>query len=313
MDISVFIPTHNPRLDFMRRVLGALRDQTLDKSRWELALVDNRSEKPIAPLFDLSWHPAACHVREEKLGLTPARLAGIRATRADLVVMVDDDNVLFPDYLEKVIKLAAGFPFIGVWGGQVFAEFEDPNSYFAKNFPSSYTARSFSRNLWTNQKRDYTVMPIGAGLCARRAVLQRYAQICEADPRRQVLDRTGTRLLTCGDLDIVFTACDMGYGKALFHELKLAHLIPMKRLCEAFILGNAEGNQYSATLQNFLIDGTLPSFHRTLLQQVGWLYRLARRDPMGRKTVLAEERGRKLAVADVQKLGWLRHGVPDGS
>ena len=109
MDISVFIPTHNPRLDFMRRVLGALRDQTLDKSRWELALVDNRSEKPIAPLFDLSWHPAACHVREEKLGLTPARLAGIRATRADLVVMVDDDNVLFPDYLEKVIKLAAGY------------------------------------------------------------------------------------------------------------------------------------------------------------------------------------------------------------
>lgn len=313
MDISLFIPAHNPRPDFMRRVLGALRDQTLDKSRWELALVDNRSEKPIAALYDLSWHPKARHVREEKLGLTPARLAGIRDTSADLVVMVDDDNVLFPDYLENVIKLAAEYPFIGVWGGQIFAEFEDPNNYFAKNFPSSYTARSFSRNLWTNQSRDYAVMPIGAGLCARRSVLQRYAEICEADLRRQVLDRTGTRLLTCGDLDIVFTACDMGYGKALFHELKLTHLIPRERLCEAFIVGNAEGNQYSATFQNFLIDGTLPSSHRTLLQQAGRLYRLARQSPMGRKTVLAEERGRRLAVAELEKLGWLGHGQQDGS
>lgn len=303
--VSVIIPAHNPRADFMRRVLGALEAQTLPPEQWELFFIDNASEIPLAGAYALGWHPHATHVREEKLGLTPARLAGIARCRADVVVMVDDDNVLFPDYLETALRLAKEFPFVGIWGGQVFAEFEEPENYYAKNFPEYYTARSFAGNHWTNRKRDHAIMPIGAGLCARRSVLQRYAEICAADPRRQLLDRTGSRLLTCGDLDIVFTACDAGLGKGLYHELKLTHLIPRKRLCEAFIVGNAEGNQYSATLQNFLVDGSLPDLRRTVFQAAGRLYRLARMTPLQRRQALAGEKGVRDAVIDMQKWGWL--------
>lgn len=309
IDVSVIIPAHNPRPDFMARVLAALRAQTLDRSRWELLLVDNASQVPLASLYDLSWHRQGHHIREEKLGLTPARLAGIARARADLIVMVDDDNELFADYLETALRLSETYPFIGVWGGQVFAEFEDPGNYFARMYPGAFTARSFAENQWTNRKRDYAIMPIGAGLCIRRDVLKRYAEICTADPRRQMLDRTGTRLLTCGDLDIVFTACDIGYGKALFHELKLTHLIPLKRLCEAFVLGNAEGNQYSATLQNFLIDGSLPTLRRSIFQKAGRLYRLARHSPLDRKIALAEERGQREAVNDLLRWGWTTPGT----
>jgi len=303
--VSVFIPAHNPRPDFMRRVLAALEAQTLPREQWELFLVDNASQARLAELYSLDWHPHAAHVREDKLGLTPARLAGIARCRADLVVMVDDDNVLYPDYLEQCLRLAAKYPFIGVWGGQVFGEFEEPENFYARNFPEYFTVRSFGHDQWTNRKRDYDIMPIGAGLCARRSVLLRYADICAADPRRQLLDRTGTRLLTCGDLDIVFTACDAGFGKALFHELKLTHLVPRSRLSEAFILGNAEGNQYSATMQNFLVDGVLPDDRRTFLQSLGRAYRLARMSSLERRQAQAAEHGAREAMADMKRWGWL--------
>jgi hypothetical protein len=40
VDASVIICTHNPRPEYLRRVLGALETQTFDKKRWELLVVD---------------------------------------------------------------------------------------------------------------------------------------------------------------------------------------------------------------------------------------------------------------------------------
>ncbi|MGA2852681.1 MAG: glycosyltransferase, partial [Verrucomicrobiota bacterium] len=53
LEISIIICTHNPREDYLRRVLEALRAQTLPARDWELLLVDNASEKPLASRFDL--------------------------------------------------------------------------------------------------------------------------------------------------------------------------------------------------------------------------------------------------------------------
>ena len=41
MDFSVIICTHNPRSDYLRRVLDALKAQTLLREQWELLLIDN--------------------------------------------------------------------------------------------------------------------------------------------------------------------------------------------------------------------------------------------------------------------------------
>ena len=91
--LSVIICTHNPYEDYSRRVLKALDLQTLCKDHWELLLIDNASAEPLSEKNDLSWPPPnAWHVREEELGLTPARLRGIRETCADILVFVDDIN-----------------------------------------------------------------------------------------------------------------------------------------------------------------------------------------------------------------------------
>ena len=105
LNISVILCTHNPRKDYLRRVLAGLRAQTLPLHQWELLLVDNASAASLAGRFDLSWHPNARHVREEELGLTPARLRGIREASGAILVFVDDDTVLAPDYLEQALTV----------------------------------------------------------------------------------------------------------------------------------------------------------------------------------------------------------------
>ena len=100
-DISVIVCAHNPRRDDPHARLGALSAQTLPRDAWELVLVDNASKEPLAGAYDLSWHAAARHVREEELGATPARLRGIAEARGELIVYVDDDTHDHTDISER--------------------------------------------------------------------------------------------------------------------------------------------------------------------------------------------------------------------
>ena len=135
--VSVVIPTHNPRHDYLARVVDALRQQTLAKSLWELLIVDNGSREALAVassqssvvsqktnIVDLSWHANARIVREEELGLTFARLRGFAEAKGELIVMVDDDNVLMPNYLETAVRIAHEHQMLGAFGGKCLPEFE---------------------------------------------------------------------------------------------------------------------------------------------------------------------------------------------
>ncbi|GAB1539776.1 hypothetical protein NUACC21_24430 [Scytonema sp. NUACC21] len=123
--ISVIIPTHNPNLIRLERVLDALRKQQLPHSCWELLIVDNASDNPqIFSSLELLWHPTARVIREENLGLTRARLAGIEASQGNYLVFVDDDNILHPEYLTQINLIFQQNPKLGAIGGKSLPEFE---------------------------------------------------------------------------------------------------------------------------------------------------------------------------------------------
>lgn len=115
VDVSVIICTHNPRLHYLTRVLDALRGQTLPMEQWELLIIDNASQQPLtAATWNLSWHPRARIVREEELGLSAARMRGMREAASELLVFVDDDNVLDSDYLAQALSIGSEWPRLGV-------------------------------------------------------------------------------------------------------------------------------------------------------------------------------------------------------
>lgn len=250
--LSVVLCTHNPRRTYLRRCLDALERQSLSRERWELIIVDNRSEEPVRGWTDLTWHPAVTMVREEKLGLTPARLRGIRESKGDLLVFVDDDNVLDDDFLQIATGVAEKQTFLGAWSGQCLPRFEEPPPEWSRRYWGNLVIREFDKDVWSNLPRLPETMPVGAGLCVRREVALWYLHLHESGKRTFQLDRSGASLLSGGDNDLAGCACDIGLGVGLIARLKLTHLMPPERLRVDYLSQLAEGIYFSAVVLDYL-------------------------------------------------------------
>jgi glycosyltransferase involved in cell wall biosynthesis len=236
LPISVIICSHNPRSDYLTRVLEALRGQTLCRERWELLLIDNASGEPLSTRFDLGWHTHGRHVHEEQLGLTPARLRGIKEASGEVLVFVDDDNVLDPDYLEVTLRLSLAWPLLGAWGGSIQGEFEVNPPEWTKQYWGYLAIKECTRDTWSNLVSRNEAMPVGAGLCIRKNIAKRWTELVVDDPRRQLLGRKGASLSGAEDEDLARTACEMGMGTGRFTSLHLTHLIPQTRLDEEYLV-----------------------------------------------------------------------------
>jgi len=100
MKLTVVIPTWN-RPAPLRRLVAQLDAQTLPARDFEVIVVDDGST-PVAAvaLADLRLRLTVRIVRQENAGAAAARHAGALAARADLLVMLDDDMQVGPDFLE---------------------------------------------------------------------------------------------------------------------------------------------------------------------------------------------------------------------
>ena len=252
LDLTIVICTHNPRADYLERVIDGLKAQTLPRSQWELLVIDNASAEPLAGRVDLAWHPAARHVRETELGLTHARLRGIRESVSDLIVFVDDDNVLDPDYLEVAAGVAEARPYLAAWSGACRPAFDEPPPAWTRAYWGRLVIRPVEHDVWSNLPDLAATMPNGAGLCVRRLVADHYLGLHESGARGIVLDRKGGELLSGGDTDLCGCACDLGYGVGLFAALGLTHLIPPGRLTEDYLVRLVGGMAYTATVLSWL-------------------------------------------------------------
>jgi len=228
-------------------VLGLLKRQTLSLDDWELLIIDNGSAVPLSSAIDLSWHGGGRVIREEELGLTQARLRGIRESSAAVMVFVDDDNVLAANYLEVALEIAAAWPQLGAWSGQCHPEFEHTPEEWTRPYWPWLAIREFSDDRWSNQSEG-RALPWGAGMCVRRNCAEAYAHGVEGDLRRSLLDRRGKALNSGGDTDLVLQVCEMGYGTGVFAALELTHLIPSARLTEDYLTRLAEGSMYTKVI-----------------------------------------------------------------
>ncbi len=242
MVISVILPTHNPDPGRLARTIAGLRAQTLPVAAWELVIVDNASTATAGlESLDLAWHPRARVVREETPGLTAARLRGFAETAGELLVLVDDDNVLADDYLERSAACMAGDADLGAIGGASRPAFESTPPAWVREFDGLLALRDLGdqaiRATWRgSDPRDYPVCaPIGAGMALRRSGATAYAQAVAADSRRRALDRTGTHLRSGGDNDLVMTILESGHSVAYRPELLLTHLIPASRTSRDYL------------------------------------------------------------------------------
>jgi len=95
--VSVIIPTWNGA-DLLEACLASLREQTFGD--FETIVVDNGSTDATLAMLDARF-PAVRQVRlPENRGFAPAVNDGIRAARGEILVLLNNDVVVTPGWLE---------------------------------------------------------------------------------------------------------------------------------------------------------------------------------------------------------------------
>jgi glycosyltransferase involved in cell wall biosynthesis len=249
--LSVITCTHNPNAATLNRVWESLNAQTLCPGAWEYILVDNASREPLK-----EWLKSGCLrnsrcVREERLGLTPARLKGIAEARGEILVFVDDDCLLRPDYLEVVRTIFAENPRLGAVGGYGTAEYEvEPPDWMTRSL------RNYLLDMRLPESGPSLVFacvdkvfghwfPVGAGMAMRKPLATSYAESIRQDSVGGRLDRTGNELFGGGDLDMGIHCIGRGFAIGKSSDLRFTHVVPRSRLELDYMVRLMYMSQYS--------------------------------------------------------------------
>jgi glycosyltransferase involved in cell wall biosynthesis len=302
MKLSVIICTHNPRPEYLFSTLDALRLQTLATAEWELLVIDNASRQPVSALVSLTWHPNARHIREEVLGLTPARLRGIQEAQGQLLVFVDDDNLLDPGYLTNAVEIYKDYPFLGAFGGSIEAEFEVDPPLSITPYLEGLVIRRIVNDHWSNAKRWSEATPFGAGICVRREVAELYLERVRDNGVHFALGRKGTSLGAGEDTDMAWTSFSLNKGTGCFARLCLTHLISKDRLTESYIQRLYTGLAYAnEILANE--DANVPkSKSGSIWSTVRYWRDYITASRFGRKIIKAKRSGQSRARATLVKM-----------
>ncbi len=279
MTISVILCTYNPDARLLAWALDSLAGQT--HRDFELVVVDNNSTPPLDE--DSLQRERSLNlrvVREPRQGLTHARCAGIEATSGNLIVFVDDDNHLDPDYLRQALEIAQSDTAIGHFGGISIAELGAPVPEWKRRLLPYLGVRDHgSAPITSSEPRWGAWEPIGAGMVTRRAVAMEFVRMVRSNSLALLLGRQGTSLMSGEDTLRARAANALGYACSYQPSLKLRHYIKPARLSPRVLSRTLEGHGRSYVVLERVLgrDVERPSLHwmaRELVLRL--LYRIRR-------------------------------------
>jgi glycosyltransferase involved in cell wall biosynthesis len=132
---SVIVPLYNKRA-YIRRAVDSVLAQAM--TDFELIVVDDGStDRSLDALADIADDRLRI-IRQDNMGVGPARNAGMRAANGAWLAFLDADDAWLPQHLEELTKLAATFPEAGL----LSSSWLEANGTVLPQLPSSKTAPS---------------------------------------------------------------------------------------------------------------------------------------------------------------------------
>jgi len=119
LEVSIIIPTYNRPSDLKECVRSILGQTTKPR---ELIIVDDGylEELPFKNECETCGIRYIYH-KKDTPGLTRSRNIGVKLAKSDIIFFLDDDTVLFPDYVEQIMRVyqADSEELIGGVGGAI--------------------------------------------------------------------------------------------------------------------------------------------------------------------------------------------------
>lgn len=268
---SVIVPTYD-RPSYLQDALVSLLQQDFPSSSYEIIVVDNKptgEARKIVQELEQDEHRSIRYVEEPKVGLHHARHAGAREARGKILVYVDDDVVVHPNWLSAIVAPFAD-PQVACVGGKTVPRWETGGPPKWLSLVPDAEARLSLLHLGEEAKElSWPEIAYGCNMAVKRSVLY---EVGGFNPDG-IGDRRFIWLRGDGETGLQKKIHDGGYKVMYSPQAWLYHCIPASRLTpeyfdwRAFIQGISDS--YTHTRQR-------PSKQRILRHLVGCLLRALR-------------------------------------
>ncbi len=225
--VSVVIATRNGASRLPETLHCLMKQQVREEIPWEVVIVSNNSTDDTREVVLKTWQSAVPLkiVDDASEGVAFVRIRGVREARHDIVLYVDDDNRLDPEWVEQVSDFFRTHPGAGMMGGRTSLATDQPPPRWFTDVSYAFAIGEQSDHAGDiTESRGYLW---GAGMSFRRNV---FLSILEAGYTPMLAGRRGGKLTPGEDSEMSFLFTAAGYRIWYIPGLHLRHYMPSARL-----------------------------------------------------------------------------------
>ena len=233
--ISFIVCTHNGGSRIAKAIRSILDLKLPGQFTVEIIVVDNASTddtERVATEILKSSGAAFRVVCEQTPGLSAARMTGFKSASGDIMVLVDDDNELKPDFAQQAFELVQEFPECGIFGGLNTEVCDVPFPDWFQTHKHSFACGP----LWNKAEDDVTDTKgyvFGAGMVLRGDAVR---TLLSTRWTPASSDRKGQSLSSGGDAELCIAIRMLGYRIRYSERLQLNHRMTKERLSFEYLV-----------------------------------------------------------------------------
>ena len=266
MDISVIICTHN-RSDSLGKTLSSFPKTRFEDLSWELLVIDNDSTddtRQVAENFIASSKLPARYIFEGKRGISDARNRGFHGSQGQIIVFIDDDVILSPNYLLDVKKAFDEFDPICVGGKVLLDEALVRPHWWDERCDGAVGKFDRGGEVIVAGRTDRMLTGIGANMSFRRSAFEKYGLF------RTDMGRKGAELTTGEDAEMFQRLRERGEKVIYYPGAMLYHWPGQQRFTKPYL----RQFYYKLGQWNFMRDLDFPERTVIIFGVPRWRYRL---------------------------------------
>ena len=248
--LSIIVCTYN-RDRYLYGALKCIAENGFPKENYEIILVNNMSTdntEAECHRFETDYPEVAFHYfLETNQGLSFARNRGIKESKGDTLVFLDDDSYIQENYLRNLQRQLDIHPDANAFGGKIDPVFESGE---APKWLSKWSYSWVSAIDMGDSVKQFNgkAFPIGANMGVKKAMLS------EIGPFNTQLGRSKKNLMGGEEKDLFERIRNHGGDTYYFPDVVVHHVIPPSRTTEDYVKRMGDGVGRSERIRTLSIS-----------------------------------------------------------